>query len=129
MTDDSDLATYATAQTIGINALIWAGKWRTAVQKFNELAEQLAGMGETLPGGLLDGTLPGGHAQSTRMPEPERPKLSPPGSIDAGDVSGDAAQNAAAMAACRQGAHAWAAADSNGWRTCAHCGNVNVTPG
>lgn len=128
MTDDSDVATYATARTISINALIWAGKWRSAVAEFQKLAEEIAGMGETLPGGLLDGSLPQGHAVSTRPPpDPNEPHLVPPGTLDTGDLSADAGQAAANMVQCRNGAHAYSAPDSNGWRTCAHCGNVSIT--
>lgn len=129
MTDDSDLATYATGRTIAINGLLWAGKWRSAVAEFQKLAEEVAAMGETLPGGLLDGSLPAGHAVSNRLPGMGGPQLLPPGSVDRGDTSADAAQNAAALAACRQGAHAYGMPDSRGWRECAHCGNVNITPG
>lgn len=127
MTDDSDLGDFFARETVRIGALIWAGKWRTALQQLAPLGEQLAALGETLPGGLLDGSLPQGHAVSTRLPPlDDGPKLLPPGSIDAGE---DAGQNAANMLSCSRGAHAYAPQDSNGWRTCVHCGNVNVTPG
>lgn len=129
MTDDSDIATFATARTININGLLWAGKWRSAVAEYQKLAEEVAAMGETLPGGLLDGSLPNGHATSTRIPEQPVAQLLPPGSVDRGDLSGDAMQNSAALVQCGMGAHAFGAPDSNGWRTCAHCGQVNVTPG
>lgn len=128
MTDDLDLASFYTRETVRIGALVWAGKPRLAWQQMRDFSDQFAAMIEMQPGGLLDpsGPPPGVNLMDNQRFD-SRPELVTKGTHEQGqqDAAQPATQN---LVACSRGSHAYGPLDGNGWRTCVSCGQVNVAP-
>lgn len=89
---------------------IAAGHLRKAAGILNEVAEELNVEAEA-----TDGLL----AEEEPVEWPVKPITQPELAVKGQPVD---------MQMCARNVHSYGAPDSNGWRTCASCGNVNVAP-